>query len=847
MKATRLTLRTAILLPLLLILLGMSCIIYYIQSTAYQMTLKDVSQKELSTMALSVHSNLSNFLYPAFIVSSAMGQSIRHQLNDNDYDSYKIISYLHDLYIDVKDKLPQLDTLNVGIEETGYYYGYRPESDQSLSLILKDETTNGDLVVYDESNPNSKDIYRVKDYKMFSRPWYAPVAMKHKQMWSEPYINNDEKQDITLSALTPIMDGTQFLGVIAADIRISTFNKFLSEQKTKHNRIVFIFDENQQLVAQSSDLNHVFSETAPVTDTNSPMSITGGRRTIFNSTDPTIQSMAKAYLKEGQAKGQVFEFSNGEEKQFGFVTAFTDDYGLNWNIAISIPEAQILTKLSHQQTIMTRLLICATVILAILGFIFLSKLTAPISRTAKAARQLSKREWTTIPEDGFTIETHTLVDSFNQMAKDLQTEFNNQHEQLAYDSLTHCYSREGIAEAVTENETIDGYIFVLAYDNFRDISDSLGYTKGDQLLVNIAQTLKNVCPDDAYLARISVHKFAIVAPFMDEDTKQDFVNTMLNAFSKPVQLDIESVLLTPRIGSCKAVGKPESGQWMRKASIALTHAINIHTNECTYSEEMEEVSLKRTQTIVQITEGLNNDEFMPFYQPLIDLKTNTIVGAEALARWQSPSQGLVAPYKFIPIAEETGLIHQIGHQILLKSCQDAKAEIEAGRWPEDFHMHVNVAVAQLASEQFIYDLKLILEQTQLSPKNLTLEVVESSIIDDNPNFMKNIETIRDLGVGIGIDDFGTGYSSLAYLQMLPYDCLKIDRTFINSLDQSNIKNSIVAAILSMTRDRNITIVAEGVETEEQSEILKLLECEQAQGFFFARPMPLQDWKKNFKL
>lgn len=282
-------------------------------------------------------------------------------------------------------------------------------------------------------------------------------------------------------------------------------------------------------------------------------------------------------------------------------------------------------------------------------------------------------------------------------------------------------------------------------------------------------------------------------------------------------------------------------------SIALSHAKKHQRKDTTYSTDIEEDSLKRTQTILQINEGLKNHEFVPFYQPLVNLESGKIIGAEALARWLSPTQGMVSPMQFIPIAEETGLIHQVGYQILLQSCQDTQNEIDAGRWPKDFHMHVNVAVDQLASEKFLSELKHVLDKTKLSANNLTLEVVESNLIDDNPLLLENIEAIRAMGVGIAIDDFGTGYSSLAYLQTIPFDCLKIDRVFVKNLSKENGNNSIAAAILSLTRDMDIEVVAEGIETQEQAYVLSKLKCQQVQGFFYGRPSPLQEWATRFPL
>ena len=847
MKAPRLTLRIAIILPLTLILFTMSAVIFVIQSISYKNTLEDISKKELTTMAQTVETNLGNFLYPSFIISSTLSQTILHHFDEPGSTSEDKASLLYDIYQSVKDKIPQLDTLNVGIDKTGYYYGYRREADQSLSLLLKDKSTNGALMVFDGHTKHHKLIYEVKDYNMHPRPWYAPVVNARKQMWSEPYINNDEKQDITLSALTPIMNGDQLYGVISADIKISTFNQLLTEQQNQHNRSIFIFDGDQRLIAQSesTDKLSVLSDDAPKTEANNPLSISGGRRAIYASTDPVIKAASRAYLSESIGDNHLFEFSVENKKHFGYVTSFNDQYGLNWHIAISIPESEVLGKMSSQQHVMNLTIIASTIILCLAGFVFLTRVTSPITETAKAAQKLAKKEWETqLPVSTQTFETYTLVKSFNEMATDLQTAFTDLHKQLAFDSLTGLYSREGLIESVKGYKKIDGFVFVIGFDNFRNINDTLGYLTGDHLLISIGEMISNLASKHSVQARVGGSEFAIITLNMDLEDKQSLINSIVKNFDKPIRLGMENILLSPAIGS-SSINSNDVEQSLRQASIALSHAKKHQLKETTYSTEIEEDSLKRTQTILQINEGLKSHEFVPFYQPLIDLESGKIIGAEALARWLSPTKGMISPMQFIPIAEETGLIHQIGYQILLQSCQDTQNEIDAGRWPEDFHIHVNVAVDQLASEQFISELRYILEKTRLSPNNLTLEVVESNLIDDNPLLLENIKTIRSMDVGIAIDDFGTGYSSLAYLQTIPFDCLKIDRAFIKNLTKENGNNSIAAAILSLTRDMNVEVVAEGIETEEQAKVLAELKCEQVQGFYYGRPSPLKEWATSF--
>ncbi|MFH0255707.1 EAL domain-containing protein [Vibrio rumoiensis] len=849
MKAPRLTLRIAIILPLTLILFAMSAVIFVIQSISYKNTLEDISKKELTTMAQTVQTNLGNFLYPSFIISSTLSESILHHFDELGSTSKDKTHFLFDVYQSVKDKLPQLDTLNVGIDKTGYYYGFRREDDQSLSLLLKDASTNGALMVFDGHTRQDKMIYEVKDYNMHPRPWYAPVVNARKQMWSEPYINNDEKQDITLSALTPIMRANQLYGVIAADIKISTFNQLLTEQQNQHNRSIFIFDADQRLIAQSesSDKLSVLSDDAPKTEVHNPLSISGGRRAIYASTDPVINAASKAYLSQSIGDDHLFEFSVDNKKHFGYVTGFSDQYGLNWHIAISIPESEVLGKMSSQQHMMNITIIVSTIILCLAGFIFLTRVTSPITETAKAAQKLAKKEWDTqLPVSGQTFETYTLVKSFNEMATDLQTAFTDLHKQLAFDSLTGLYSREGLIESVRGYKRIDGFVFVLGFENFRNINDTLGYLTGDRLLILIGDMITNLAPQHSVQARVGGSEFAIIALNMDLPAKQKLIDSIIKSFDKPIRLGMENILLTPAIGS-GSINSNDVEQSLRQASIALSHAKKHQRKDTTYSTDIEEDSLKRTQTILQINEGLKNHEFVPFYQPLVNLESGKIIGAEALARWLSPTQGMVSPMQFIPIAEETGLIHQVGYQILLQSCQDTQNEIDAGRWPKDFHIHVNVAVDQLASEKFLSELKHVLDKTKLSANNLTLEVVESNLIDDNPLLLENIEAIRAMGVGIAIDDFGTGYSSLAYLQTIPFDCLKIDRVFVKNLSKENGNNSIAAAILSLTRDMDIEVVAEGIETQEQAYVLSKLKCQQVQGFFYGRPSPLQEWATRFPL
>jgi EAL domain-containing protein (putative c-di-GMP-specific phosphodiesterase class I) len=217
-----------------------------------------------------------------------------------------------------------------------------------------------------------------------------------------------------------------------------------------------------------------------------------------------------------------------------------------------------------------------------------------------------------------------------------------------------------------------------------------------------------------------------------------------------------------------------------------------------------------------------------------------VCGAEALARWHSDS-GMVSPLDFIPIAEESGMIKAIGQQILLQACRDTYQAIESKQWPSDFQLHVNISVNQLSCPSFVDTVTSVLDITKLPASNLTLEITESRIIDSAPTTLENMTKLREMGIGIAIDDFGTGYSSLGYLHSLPFTCLKIDRTFINQLTQENLNSSVVAAVINITAGLKTNVVAEGVEDSNQAQLLRSLGCNQVQGFYYSRPMPLEEW------
>lgn len=734
--------------------------------------------------------------------------------------------------------MPQLDVIAFG-SETGDFTGFRRESADAYTLMVQDHRTDGNLVIYG-SEEISDDIRTViASYDPRTRPWYQPVAQDKKPHWSPIYANADERQDITLSAMTPVFEQGKFAGVLVTDVRINTFNQFLQELKQETNASVYIMDQAHRLVAHSAQ--------GSVISWGTKFSDKGQRLLAEESIDPIIQMSAARVSGQSLTYSDqpyTFEFDFNGQRTFSRITPYYDTNGLTWFIGTSISETELLGTLpkSQQKSWIVGFLVSLFGI--VISMLIFNRVTRPINATATAAQHLAKGDWdSTMPKPGYVYETTVLVQAFNEMKGNLKASFKALREQLEFDSLTRLYSRQGLIEvSETLTHSGQGSLYLIGINKFRDINDSIGHHNGDQLLIHIAERLKQQLHDEATLARIGGDEFAVFMPTTHSDEDIRLTERRLQQLlAAPFMLDGETVVVKISVGVVRTQPEQTMSLWLRNASIALSYAKQeSRTSVCHYSPEMASASKFRTQMLAKIQTGIDNREFVPFYQPIIDLATGNICGAEALARWHSES-GMISPLDFIPIAEESGMIKTIGQQILFQACSDTCKAIDNKQWPQDFQLHVNVSVHQLSSPNFVESVAKVLHTTGLAANNVTLEITESRIIDSAPTTLDNLLKLREMGLGIAIDDFGTGYSSLAYLHALPFTCLKIDRTFINRLTKENLDSSVVAAIINITKGMKTNVVAEGVETAAQAQLLSSLGCNQVQGFYYSRPMPMEEW------
>jgi len=622
------------------------------------------------------------------------------------------------------------------------------------------------------------------------------------------------------------------IGVVVSDIRIDLFNQFLKDQATLGHGVIFIIDQAQRLVANSYDEN-IFSAT------------TGLRKLASESTHPLIQAASAQLAHETDRK---VRFSFNGEAMFLKSMPLNHHRDIHWRIVIVTPETDLVGNLRQEQKITMGLILLIGAVIAVLGWIILSRITRPILLAAKAAEKLGHADWQALPMPKVQLrETALLTSTFNDMAAKLALSFEQMNRQIRFDSMTGLMNRNGLAVAVNEwgfSPAQNQLLLLIGLDGYRAINDSVGHTLGDALLKSIANRLRENIPADALLARTAGAEFTILIPAVKNHDEAIFTTLRYLAYFSEAFKAAESadeVVVTASIGLVYGQFKrAELNDWLRNASVALGKAkAKGFGSYALFEVSMIEQSIAKTRITNELKLAIERQEFRVYFQPVIDLQTGETIGAEALIRWQSP-RGMISPGVFIPAAEDSGLILQIGNWVLRESCQQIANKLKAG-WRSDFDVHVNVSVRQMIQSDFYEQLLQILQETGLPPHNLTLEITESCLVTQSEVVASLIKRVRQLGVSIAIDDFGTGYSSLAYLHQFDFDYLKIDQSFIARMLENIQDEAIVSAIISMASGFKVLLVGEGVETELQANRLRELGCQRVQGYFFGRPAPLESW------
>jgi len=475
--------------------------------------------------------------------------------------------------------------------------------------------------------------------------------------------------------------------------------------------------------------------------------------------------------------------------------------------------------------------------------IAMARITSSLKKKEVADKNSSK-------VDSFKQTTEILNKTLDQKKQELSIESEKRqiteeklHYMAFHDTLTGLHNRQGFREllhsAIEAMRTtdIEPALLFIDLDAFKSVNDMYGHGIGDKLLSTVADRLKELVGPDTSVCRLGGDEFAVVTQFPDQPAKSmALADKIVEHMNMPFVIEGNSLCIGASCGVARASQfKQDLDGLIKAADLAMYHAKSKgRCGAVLFENRMHEEQEERRSLELDLRYAIQNSELEVFYQPLINVVSNKISGFEALVRWPHKTRGIMSPDSFIPLAEEIGLITKLGNWVLRRACQ------EATTWPSHIKVAVNLSPNQFKNDSLLPTLVNVLATTGLNPNRLELEITESALLDSGNRTIKILESIQELGVGISMDDFGTGYSPLSYLQDFKFDKIKIDKCFVQGMDENISDKAIVEAIVKLSNSIGMSTTAEGIETEKQLECVTQRGCTEGQGYLFSRPLTSED-------
>jgi diguanylate cyclase (GGDEF)-like protein len=415
-----------------------------------------------------------------------------------------------------------------------------------------------------------------------------------------------------------------------------------------------------------------------------------------------------------------------------------------------------------------------------------------------------------------------------------------------HDSLTDLPNRSYFSQEVKfmleKTKIMPGFCFAVLFldmNRFKNVNDSLGHSMGDRLIVNVAKRLKTIVRKGDMVSRFSGDEFAILLNnIRDNEEVSRYAEMIQKKISTPFTISGKQIFTSVSIGIAVSLSDYEDSQdILRDADIAMYRAKEKGESYKIYDPKMHSQTVKLLQLETDLRYAVAREEFCVYYQPIIDLNSMKLKGFEALVRWNHPERGLIAPYEFIPVCEETGMIIPMTIWILRTACLQVKKWQQSSVENRNLMISVNLSGKHFAQLDLVEQIWAILSETDFNPQYLKLEITESAVMENAESAISILKELKELGIQLSIDDFGTGYSSLSYLHRFPIDTLKIDRSFVNSMTEGAENGEFVQTIITLAHTLGLGVIAEGIETINQLHQLRILDCEYGQGYLFSRPVP----------
>lgn len=492
----------------------------------------------------------------------------------------------------------------------------------------------------------------------------------------------------------------------------------------------------------------------------------------------------------------------------------------------------------------------AAVMFVILIYFMISRsVLNPIKKIAAAITEDGKQiEHISLPSKS-SHEIHSLITAYNTMRRQIHHRQKALEYQALHDSLTSLPNRallqdrleQSIQQARRHNSTIA--LMLLDLDRFKNINDTLGHNVGDQVLQEISLRLHNCLRTSDTVARLGGDEFAIICPGVDTTQASAFIEKVISEIEQPITINKQNMHVGVSVGiTLFPKNSDNADSLMRQADIAMYDAKHNKKNYCFFHRKMEELNASSLSLLGDLKEELRQptENLSLYYQPQIDIRSKKIHSVEALLRWKHPTHGTLPPDEIVRICEQSGLITVLTYWVLEKVIKAHKDWTDIGL---NLNVSANLSAWDLQNNELPSHIMQLLKQYNVAANKLTLEITESAVMNDPARARETLNTLSEMGIRLDIDDYGTGFSSLAYLKMLPVNGLKIDKSFVIDMQNNENDNIIVQSTIDLAHNLKMIVIAEGVETEEALASLKNYNCNYAQGYFIAKPMPETDLKK----
>ncbi len=655
---------------------------------------------------------------------------------------------------------------------------------------------------------------------------YFPKVMQGLTVVSDPVISKSTGNQISVIAVPIRNSDGEVIGLLGGALNLVKLYHFIENSGISDpDSYSYIVDKMGTIITYP-DTSYIMKENITVQSELVEDSLVAASAKILNN-----------------YKGYV-EYTHEGLNSLNYFHAIPNTDG--WRLVIKIPQEYVdapLRNISQELVFMSLVALVVSIFLSV----FVSRsISSPVIRMRDVFLKAADGDLSARADESSGDEIGQAAQSFNKMMQTIS-------HLTFYDTLTALPNKlqfmdrlnHELIDCSKSNERLAVIVFDI--DKFENINNALGPSAGDSILRAMALQIENLLDENEIACRLGDDRFAILLP---NDPHETYAirkgNKLLEMAKQPWTIESYTFYITASLGIAFYPNDGENAESLIKNALSamLRAKKNSRDSYQLYDSQANSKLLDLISLDNLMHHAVDNNEFVLHYQPQVDISTGKIVGAEALIRWNQSTLGTISPAKFIPLAEENGLIVPIGDWVLETACRQSKRWMDMGFEP--IYISVNISAVQIHQKDFIEKLSAVLEKTQLPPKHLEIEITESIAMKDIDTILKIMDILLEMGVRIAIDDFGTGYSSLSYLRKFQITTLKIDQSFTRDLVINKKDEAIVSTILAIGENLNLKVTAEGVETKEQLDFLREKKCDLMQGYLFSKPLPAEDFEELMK-